>query len=50
MIEGVSAFALVVVAFVVVTALMGVRQAPQGFNYAVERFGKYRRPCRRVSA
>ncbi len=43
MLEGVSVFALVVVAFVVVTALMGVRQVPQGFNYTVERFGKYRK-------
>jgi regulator of protease activity HflC (stomatin/prohibitin superfamily) len=41
MIEGVSVFVLVVVAFVVVTALMGVRQVPQGYNYTVERFGKY---------
>ena len=41
MIEGLSVFALVVVAFVVVTALMGVRQVPQGYNYTVERFGKY---------
>ncbi len=41
MIEGVSVFALVIVAFVVVTALMGVRQVPQGYNYTVERFGKY---------
>jgi regulator of protease activity HflC (stomatin/prohibitin superfamily) len=41
MIEGVSIFVLVVVAFVVVTALMGVRQVPQGYNYTVERFGKY---------
>jgi regulator of protease activity HflC (stomatin/prohibitin superfamily) len=43
MLEGVSVFALAVVAFVVVTALMGVRQVPQGFNYTVERFGKYRK-------
>jgi regulator of protease activity HflC (stomatin/prohibitin superfamily) len=43
MLEGVSVFALVAVAFVVVTALMGVRQVPQGFNYTVERFGKYRK-------
>jgi len=41
MIEGVSTFALVVVAFVVITALLGVRQVPQGYNYTVERFGKY---------
>jgi len=39
--EGASVFALVIVAFVVVTALMGVRQVPQGFNYTVERFGRY---------
>ncbi len=41
MIEGASAFALVIVAFIVVTALMGVRQVPQGYNYTVERFGRY---------
>ncbi len=41
MIEGISVFALVVVAFIVVTALMGVRQVPQGYNYTVERFGRY---------
>ena len=39
--EGASIFALVIVAFVVITALMGVRQVPQGFNYTVERFGRY---------
>ena len=39
--EGASIFALVVVAFVVITALMGVRQVPQGYNYTVERFGRY---------
>jgi regulator of protease activity HflC (stomatin/prohibitin superfamily) len=41
MIEGVSVFAIVVVAFIVITVLMGVRQVPQGYNYTVERFGKY---------
>ena len=39
--EGATIFALVVVAFVVITALMGVRQVPQGYNYTVERFGRY---------
>ncbi len=39
--ESASVFALVVVAFIVVTALMGVRQVPQGYNYTVERFGRY---------
>ena len=37
MFEGVSVFALVLVAFVAVTALMGERQAPPGFNDTVER-------------
>ena len=39
--EGASIFAFVVAAFVVITALMGVRQVPQGYNYTVERFGRY---------
>jgi regulator of protease activity HflC (stomatin/prohibitin superfamily) len=41
MIAGFSLFALVVAAFVLLTMLMGVRQVPQGWNYTVERFGKY---------
>jgi regulator of protease activity HflC (stomatin/prohibitin superfamily) len=41
MIEGVSVFAIVVVLFIVITVLMGVRQVPQGYNYTVERFSKY---------
>jgi regulator of protease activity HflC (stomatin/prohibitin superfamily) len=39
--EGATIFALVVAAFVVITALMGVRQVPQGYNCTVERFGRY---------
>jgi regulator of protease activity HflC (stomatin/prohibitin superfamily) len=39
--EGVSIFALVVVAFLLLTTLMGVRKVPQGYNYTVERFGRY---------
>ena len=42
MITGLGAFALAIVAFVVVTLAMGMRQVPQGYNYTVERFGKYR--------
>ncbi len=38
MLEGATIFAL---AFVVITALMGARQVPQGYNYTVERFGRY---------
>jgi len=41
MVDGISVFAIVVVAFIVITVLMGVRQVPQGFNYTVERFGRY---------
>jgi len=41
MIAGFSLFALVIAAFVLITILMGVRQVPQGWNYTVERFGKY---------
>src|ERR1700678_559233 len=41
MIAGFSLFAVVVAAFVLLTILMGVRQVPQGWNYTVERFGKY---------
>jgi regulator of protease activity HflC (stomatin/prohibitin superfamily) len=40
-IAGVSVFAIVIVAFVLITVMMGVRQVPQGYNYTVERFGKY---------
>ena len=43
MIAGFSLFALVIAAFVLLTILMGVRQVPQGWNYTVERFGKYRK-------
>jgi regulator of protease activity HflC (stomatin/prohibitin superfamily) len=42
-IAGFSLFALVIAAFVLLTILMGVRQVPQGWNYTVERFGKYRK-------
>ena len=41
---GISAFwfrLAFIVAFIVITVLMGVRQVPQGFNYTVERFGRY---------
>ena len=41
MFAGMSVFALVVAAFLLLTVLMGVRQVPQGWNYTVERFGRY---------
>lgn len=34
-------FAAVLVVFVIVTILMGVRQVPQGFSLTIERFGRY---------
>lgn len=34
-------FALVLVVFVIVTILMGVRQVPQGYAVTIERFGRY---------
>jgi len=41
MISGFELVAIVVVVLVFFTLMMGVRQVPQGFNYTVERFGKY---------
>ena len=38
---GFGLFAIAIVVLVVLTLLMGVRQVPQGFNFTVERFGKY---------
>ena len=39
MIAGFSVFAIVVVLFVLVTIMMGIRQVPQGYNYTVGRYG-----------
>ena len=41
MVAGFGVVAIVIALFVVVTVVMGVRQVPQGFNYTVERFGRY---------
>ncbi len=41
MFAGATIVALVAAAFVLITILMGVRQVPQGWNYTVERFGRY---------
>jgi regulator of protease activity HflC (stomatin/prohibitin superfamily) len=38
---GFSVFAIVLVLFVIITVMMGIRQVPQGYNYTVERFGRY---------
>jgi regulator of protease activity HflC (stomatin/prohibitin superfamily) len=36
-----SIFAIALALFAIITVMMGIRQVPQGFNYTVERFGKY---------
>jgi regulator of protease activity HflC (stomatin/prohibitin superfamily) len=41
MFEGFGVFVLIVVAVVVFYLLRAVRMVPQGYNYTVERFGKY---------
>ncbi len=41
MLAGFSVFAIVLVLFVIITIMMGIRQVPQGYNYTVERFGRY---------
>ena len=41
MFEGLGIFVLVVVAVVIFYLLRAIRMVPQGFNYTVERFGKY---------
>jgi regulator of protease activity HflC (stomatin/prohibitin superfamily) len=38
---GFSIFAIALAFFAILTVMMGIRQVPQGFNYTVERFGKY---------
>ena len=40
---GFQIFAVVLVLFAIVTILIGVRTVPQGYNYTVERFGRYAR-------
>jgi regulator of protease activity HflC (stomatin/prohibitin superfamily) len=41
MLAGFSVFAILIALFVIVTIMMGIRQVPQGYNYTVERFGRY---------
>ncbi len=42
-ISGFTIFTIVLVVFVIVTLLAGVKTVPQGYKYTVERFGKYSR-------
>ena len=39
--EGLGIFVLIVVAVVIFYLLRAIRMVPQGYNYTVERFGKY---------
>jgi regulator of protease activity HflC (stomatin/prohibitin superfamily) len=43
MLTGSGVFAIVLLLFVVITLMAGVRQVPQGYHYTVERFRKYNR-------
>jgi regulator of protease activity HflC (stomatin/prohibitin superfamily) len=43
MLEGVSIFVIVLVFFVIVTLMAGIRLVPQGMNYTVETFRRYNR-------
>jgi len=44
--DGFSQFTLVVLALAVVTVIMGVKTVPQGYEWTVERFGRYRKTLR----
>jgi regulator of protease activity HflC (stomatin/prohibitin superfamily) len=44
--DGFSTFTLVVVALAVVTVVMGVKTVPQGYEWTIERFGRYRKTLR----
>jgi len=39
--EGASVFVLILLALAIVTIFLSVKTIPQGFNYTIERFGKY---------
>lgn len=40
--SGLGAFALVILVLVVISIILGVKQIPQGYQWTVERFGRYR--------
>jgi regulator of protease activity HflC (stomatin/prohibitin superfamily) len=40
--SGLGVFALVILILVVISIILGVKQVPQGYQWTVERFGKYR--------
>ena len=44
--NGFSTFTLVFLALAVVTVMMGIKTVPQGYEWTVERFGRYRKTLR----
>ena len=44
--DGFSIFAIALVLLVILTLFAGVKTVPQGYNWTVERFGKYTRTLR----
>ena len=44
--DGFSSFTLVILALAVVTVVMGVKTVPQGYEWTIERFGRYRKTLR----
>jgi len=44
--DGFSTFVVVILALAIVTVAMGVKSVPQGFEWTVERFGRYRKTIR----
>ena len=44
--DGFSIFVVVILALAIVTVVMGVKSIPQGYEWTVERFGRYRKTLR----
>ena len=44
--DGFSTFVVVILALAIVTVVMGVKSVPQGYEWTVERFGRYRKTIR----
>jgi regulator of protease activity HflC (stomatin/prohibitin superfamily) len=44
MFGGSDIFVLIVVLLAILTVFLGVKTVPQGYNWTVERFGRYTRP------
>ncbi len=47
--SGFDIFAIAFVLLVIFTLFAGVKTVPQGYDWTIERFGKYTRTCRRAS-